>query len=148
MPTDPRDPRSGPGRSALRKPNEVDAHVGGRLRLRRTLLGISQEELAGRLGLAFQQVQKYENGSNRVSASRLFQLATVLDVPIAWFFEGLDALGASAEAAIGGCRSTDQRAALDLVRIYARIGDGRLRRQLYEIAKAFADAPPSAPHHG
>jgi len=132
MPTEPVTP-PGRGKAALRKPNAVDVHVGSRLRLRRTLLGISQEELAARLGLAFQQVQKYETGANRVSASRLFQLAGALDVPVAWFFEELD--GAAAD---GGEPLGDTRAALDLVRVYARIGDDRLRRQLYEIAKSFA----------
>lgn len=67
----------------------VDAHVGGRIRLRRTLLGMSQEKLADALGLTFQQVQKYERGTNRVGASRLYDLARVLDVPIGFFFDDM-----------------------------------------------------------
>jgi transcriptional regulator with XRE-family HTH domain len=71
-------------------PNPVDVHVGRRVRLRRRELGVSQAWLADRLGLTFQQVQKYERGSNRISASKLYQIASVLEVPITYFFEGLD----------------------------------------------------------
>jgi transcriptional regulator with XRE-family HTH domain len=69
--------------------NELDAHVGGRMRLRRTLLGLSQEKLAGALGITFQQVQKYERGINRVGASRLYDLSRILDVPVSFFFDGV-----------------------------------------------------------
>lgn len=71
--------------------NHLDVHVGGRMRLRRTLLGLSQEKLANALGVTFQQVQKYERGINRVGASRLYDLARVLDVPVAFFFDGIAA---------------------------------------------------------
>lgn len=71
-------------------PNPVDVHVGRRVRLRRRELGVSQGWLADRLGLTFQQVQKYERGSNRISASKLYQIASVLEAPITYFFEGLD----------------------------------------------------------
>src|SRR5687768_6202073 len=71
--------------------NPVDVHVGGRVRLRRTLLGLSQAKLADALGLAVQQVQKYERGSNRIGASRLWDLSRVLDCPISFFFEGMEA---------------------------------------------------------
>src|SRR3982751_5187523 len=69
------------------KPNPTDVHVGARVRLRRTLLGLSQEKLADAIGLTFQQVQKYERGANRVGSSRLYDLSRVLDVPIAYFFD-------------------------------------------------------------
>ena len=72
------------------EPNPIDVHVGRRVRLRRKELGLSQERLAGGLGLTFQQVQKYERGANRVSASKLFEVARILRVPIGYFFEGLD----------------------------------------------------------
>src|SRR5215210_645465 len=76
------------------RPSPIDVHVGGRVRLRRTLLGMSQEKLGEALGLTFQQVQKYERGVNRIGASRLFDLARVLDVPIGFFFDDMpDALG-------------------------------------------------------
>src|SRR6476469_2603494 len=78
------------------KPNPVDVHVGSRVRLRRTLLGMSQEKLGDALGLTFQQVQKYERGANRVGASRLYDLSRVLDVPIGFFFDDMpDALAAN-----------------------------------------------------
>src|SRR5256885_4646469 len=69
------------------KPNPVDVHVGARVRLRRTLLGMSQEKLGDAIGLTFQQVQKYERGANRIGASRLYDLSRVLDVPVSYFFE-------------------------------------------------------------
>jgi transcriptional regulator with XRE-family HTH domain len=125
----------GRGRSPLRKPNAVDQHVGDRLRLRRRLLGLSQQELAARLGLALQQVQKYENGANRISASRLYQLCQVLEVPVAWFFEEMPN-----DVAEPKPPAANDRGALELVRSYARIEDEALRRKLCEIAKGFAAA--------
>ena len=74
-------------RMAGKKPNPVDAHVGSRVRLRRMLLGMSQERLGESMGLTFQQVQKYEKGVNRIGASRLFQISKILDVPVQFFFE-------------------------------------------------------------
>src|ERR1700675_1478453 len=83
-----RKPRKSSGRMASKGfPNPIDVHVGQRVRQRRTLLGMSQEKLAEAIGLTFQQVQKYERGANRVGSSRLFDLARVLDVPIAYFFD-------------------------------------------------------------
>ena len=127
----------------VRKPNDVDAHVGARLRQRRMLLGISQEQLAEMLGLTFQQVQKYERGTNRVSASRLFQLARALDTPITWFFDEMDAeRGGGAEKAPGEGEENDpmsRRETLELVRVYSRIDDRKVRKKLYEMAKALAE---------
>jgi len=73
------------------KPNPIDVHVGTRVRLRRTLLGMSQEKLGDALGLTFQQVQKYERGANRIGASRLYDLSRVLDVPVSFFFDDIKA---------------------------------------------------------
>lgn len=137
------------GQSPLRKPNIIDTHVGARMRLRRTLLGVSQEQLAEALGLTFQQVQKYERGTNRISASRLFQLSRVLDVPITWFFDEMD----DAVAAQGGripkgfaepaqnfeADPMSRRETLELVRVYYRISDRKVRKKLYEMTKALAD---------
>src|SRR5204862_7806940 len=82
--------RKSSGRMASKGfPNPIDVHVGNRVRLRRTLLGMSQERLAEQIGLTFQQVQKYERGANRVSASRLFDLSRMLDVPISFFFDDM-----------------------------------------------------------
>lgn len=130
----------GERRSLQRKPNAVDAHVGERLRLRRRLLGLSQEDLAELLGLALQQVQKYEAGANRVSASRLYQLSQVLDVPIAWFFEDMPEHEKDAGPTPSPVKpgSAEERAVRDLLRFYARIEDAALRRRLCEMAKDFA----------
>src|SRR5246127_5649896 len=83
--------RSTRGRMPSGKPNPVDVHVGSRVRLRRTLLGMSQEKLGEAIGLTFQQVQKYERGANRIGASRLFDLSRVLDVPVEYFFDDMSA---------------------------------------------------------
>jgi len=128
----------------VRKPNDVDAHVGSRLRQRRMLLGISQEQLAEMLGLTFQQVQKYERGTNRISASRLFQLARALDTPITWFFDEMDLerSGAEREKTDASAEDSDpmsRRETLELVRVYSRIDDRKVRKKLYEMAKALAE---------
>lgn len=119
------------------------------MRLRRTLLGISQEQLAAALGLTFQQVQKYERGTNRVSASRLFQLSHVLDVPISWFFDEMDSDTAAAgsrgsrglaeEAESYEADPMSRRETLELVRVYYRISDRKVRKKLYEMTKALAE---------
>ena len=82
--------KSSRGRTPSGQPNPIDVHVGNRIRLRRTLLGLSQEKLAGLLGLTFQQVQKYERGMNRVGASRLWDIGKVLEVPVSFFYEDMD----------------------------------------------------------
>src|SRR5438876_11990831 len=87
----PPGPRARRRRQKLEGPNPVDVHVGSRVRLRRTLLGMSQEKLGDAIGLTFQQVQKYERGANRVGSSRLFDLARVLDVPVSYFFDEMSA---------------------------------------------------------
>ena len=85
------------GRPPAGNPNPIDVHVGSRVRLRRTLLGMSQDKLGDAIGLTFQQVQKYERGANRVGSSRLFDLARVLDVPVTYFFEEMSASRARAQ---------------------------------------------------
>ena len=82
--------KSSRGRTPQGEPNPIDVHVGNRIRLRRTLLGLSQEKLASMLGLTFQQVQKYERGMNRVGASRLWDIGKVLEVPVSFFYEDMD----------------------------------------------------------
>jgi transcriptional regulator with XRE-family HTH domain len=143
-------------RSKSDHPNPVDVHVGARVRLRRMLLGMSQEKLGQAIGLTFQQVQKYERGTNRIGASRLHELARVLDVPIAFFFEDMS-FGANATAAVKdetdspdglneaaeafyGNESIVRRETLELVRAYLRISDPQLRRRVFELAKAIANA--------
>lgn len=87
----PLSPQPKTGKSTMKKsPNPIDQHVGQRVRVRRVLCGMSQTALANELGLTFQQLQKYESGANRISASRLWAISKILDVPVSWFFEGID----------------------------------------------------------
>ena len=111
----------------------VDRHVGGRLRLRRTVLGISQTTLADRIGISFQQVQKYERGSNRISASRLCQFAQVLDVPVVYFFDGLGGKGLRTATPAESDSHLLRRETLQLVRAYYRIPDPAIRKALYDF---------------
>ena len=138
-------------------PNPIDVHVGKRLRLRRTLLGMSQERLGELLGLTFQQVQKYERGANRIGASRLYQISRVLEVPVSFFFDEMpDAITAIAPGNMppGLAEQPEhfdhdplaKRETLELVRAYYRVTDARVRRRLFELVKAVArsddgDAP-------
>ncbi len=134
------------------RPSPVDVHVGARIRLRRTLLGMSQERLGDALGLTFQQVQKYERGVNRVGASRLFDLSRILDVPISFFYdnmpggqqggtlpggaavsgfaEGQDAYGGTSDEVM------NKRETLELVRAYYRIADPTVRKRMFELIKS------------
>ncbi len=106
-------------------PDPIDKHVGGQLRLRRAQIGMTQSELGGKLGLSFQAVQKYESGENRISASRLFQMAQLLDVPPAYFFEGLDGAGRVGEEAAQS--ELSRKEASLVLGAYYGIGDPRLR---------------------
>ena len=135
------------------KPNPIDVHVGARVRLRRTLLGMSQEKLGQALGLTFQQVQKYERGANRIGASRLFDLGRVLEVPVAFFFEEMISSGGvlAAPAGLSAPQPVPfqgepmmKRETLELVRAYLRISDPHLRRRVFELAKAIANADSPA----
>lgn len=137
------------GRPKIDAPSPVDVHVGSRVRLRRTLLGMSQEKLGNAIGLTFQQVQKYERGANRIGASRLFDLSHVLDVPVAYFFdemptasapEGYQPMSGQPEQRVETSEVDPmmKRETLELVRAYYRIPDANLRRKLFELAKAMA----------
>jgi transcriptional regulator with XRE-family HTH domain len=131
----------------------VDRHVGSRVRLRRTLLGMSQEKLGEAIGLTFQQVQKYERGANRISASRLYDLSVVLDVPVSFFFDDMppaDTAGFPANDPNDGfpdeissaCPQPDpmaKRETLELVRAYYQIGEPMVRKRIFELAKALAN---------
>ena len=138
------------------RPSPIDVHVGTRIRLRRTLLGMSQERLGEALGLTFQQVQKYERGVNRVGASRLFDLSRVLDVPISFFFDDMpDSLtstygGQASRRATGFTESQDsfaddalnRRETLELVRAYYRITDPAVRKRVFDLIKSMGPVEP------
>ena len=142
--------RKSSGRMASKGfPNPIDVHVGGRIRLRRTLLGMSQERLAEAIGLTFQQVQKYEKGTNRVSSSRLVDMANALDVEVPYFFQEMaagvekqtPAMLMSAKALPEIDHEKDpmaKRETLELVRAYYRIPDPAVRKRLAELTKAVA----------
>lgn len=114
----------------------VDAHVGKRIRHRRWMVGMTQQQLADRVGIKFQQIQKYETGMNRVSASRLWDIATALGVAISFFFEGIDA--ARDGAAVDDDLLADKEA-LDLVRSYYAIPEAQ-RRRLFDLARVLSEA--------
>jgi transcriptional regulator with XRE-family HTH domain len=146
-----RNPKRRGGRPRIETPSPVDVHVGSRLRLRRTLLGMSQEKLGAALGLTFQQVQKYERGTNRIGSSRLYDAALALDVPVAFFFEDMPIddrkipSTAASEASADRLDPMAKRETLELVRAYYRITDPTLRRRLFDVVKAAAKAAePSA----
>ncbi|MBI3441282.1 MAG: helix-turn-helix transcriptional regulator [Proteobacteria bacterium] len=133
-------------------PNPVDVYVGGRVKSRRLILGLSQEELAKAIGLTFQQVQKYERGTNRISVSRLVDIGRTLKAPIDFFFEGSPATGRAGtrNAALKGFSDAKQepleedpltkRDVLELVRAYSKIRNPHLKKQILEMAKAMSSS--------
>ncbi len=131
-----------------RRSNPIDAHVGSRVKMRRMLLGLSQEKLGELLGLTFQQVQKYENGANRIGASRLFDLSHVLGVPVQFFYdEAPAALTDAHNAATGMAERASEpyvvdvlgsRDGIELNKAFARITDARVRRAIVELVKSLA----------
>ena len=134
-----------PEERGSRRANPIDVHVGARVRLRRMLLGMSQEKLGEHLGLTFQQIQKYEKGINRIGASRLFDLSQVLGVPVQFFYEELAVGGASAAAGFGerpaesyAVEFLGSREGLELNKAFARISDPRVRRSIVDLVRAFA----------
>lgn len=129
-----------------RRANMVDSHVGGRVRMRRKLMGIRQDQLAEAIGLTFQQVQKYERGSNRISASKLYDIAEVLNVDMGFFFEGLpDPVGGEAVDEAGQSVDRTVRAfletpeGLELASIFPQIARGKIRRQILDLVRTMAD---------
>jgi len=117
----------------------VDEHVGKRIRQRRWLVGMTQQQLAGHVGIKFQQIQKYETGANRVSASRLWDIASTLDVSINFFFDGLQAeKGVKIQSDAMPSDLMGDKEALDLVRSYYAIPENQ-RRRLFDLARVLSD---------
>ena len=116
--------------------NEIDLHVGKRLRRRRRLLGMTQQQLASSVGIRFQQIQKYECGANRISASRLFELSEALQVPVQYFYDGLvdDSFGPGPRTDLNP-DVLSQKETIDLIRAYYRLSEGP-RRRLLDLAKS------------
>jgi transcriptional regulator with XRE-family HTH domain len=134
-------------RMAGKKPNPVDTHVGSRVRLRRMLLGMSQERLGESMGLTFQQVQKYEKGVNRIGASRLFQISRILDVPVQFFFEEAPHIGSDGSPVRGMAESDSEafileflnsREGLELNRAFVKIADAKVRKSVVDLVRALS----------
>ena len=131
---------------AKKAPNPIDRHVGSRVRMRRMMLGMSQEKLGNALGLTFQQVQKYEKGTNRIGASRLQQIAHILQVQVSFFFEGAPTIGPSHRAegmaeAPSPAYVSDFLATSDglaLTKAFMRISDSKLRRRIVDLVEQIA----------
>src|SRR6201986_924953 len=129
---------------AKKAPNPIDKHVGSRVRMRRMMLSMSQEKLGDALGLTFQQVQKYEKGTNRIGASRLQQISNILQVPISFFFEGAPELGdkpghfteAPSPAYVADFLATSD--GLALTKAFMRIADAKLRRRIVDLVEQIA----------
>ena len=129
------------------KPNPIDIHVGRRVRQRRTLFGLSQEKLGEAVGLTFQQIQKYERGANRISASRLYELSQVLDVTVPFFFEDMPPEISGKKSVLGHSDGIHtefdpltKRETLELVRAYYRIKDPNVRKSMCALIKSLSSA--------
>ncbi|MBK5912346.1 transcriptional regulator [Rhodothalassium salexigens] len=135
-----------------KKPNPIDVHVGSRVRLRRTLMGMSQEKLGEALGLTFQQIQKYERGANRIGSSRLYKISQILEVPVQFFFDDMpdDALEGAELTGGGdddvGPDAMSRRETLELMRAYYKINDKKVRKGIFELVKSVANATVPAEH--
>lgn len=134
-----------------KQPNPIDVHVGSRLKLRRTMIGMTQEKLGEQLGVTFQQVQKYEKGVNRIGASRLQEISRILDVPVSFFFEEarhdgepandeIVALGFAEEPVARFEVAAPPSEAQALARAFSQIADARLRRRIIDLVETLADA--------
>lgn len=147
--------RSSRGRTPQGEPNPIDVHVGNRIRLRRTLLGLSQEKLASLLGLTFQQVQKYERGMNRVGASRLWDIGKVLEVPIGFFYEDMDkevanqsprmfSIPDSTPSVLAEDTETidldpmHRQETIELVKAYYKIGNRKAAKHMFDLIVAMS----------
>ena len=133
-----------------KSPNPIDKHVGSRVRMRRMMINMSQEKLGENLGITFQQIQKYEKGTNRIGASRLQHISNVLAVPVAFFFEGAPSIGPavpglaedSSPAYVADFLATSE--GLALTRAFTRISDAKVRRRIVDLVESLADPDGAA----
>ncbi|WMS43377.1 helix-turn-helix transcriptional regulator [Acuticoccus sp. MNP-M23] len=135
-----------------KQPNPIDIHVGSRLKLRRTMMGMTQEKLGDSLGVTFQQVQKYEKGTNRIGASRLQEISEILEAPVSFFFEDASPLALNKAEPRESAGFADDGApgfllpgettgeALELAKAFSRIRDPRVRRRVIDLVETLADA--------
>lgn len=126
-------------------PNPIDVHVGSRVRLKRSMLGLSQEKLADQLGITFQQVQKYEKGTNRISASRMFEISRILQVPVDFLFEGLSTVSGSATGMAEEGSSDyvvdflSTAEGVQLNRSFVKIKDPLVRKKIIDLVRSLSD---------
>lgn len=142
---------------AKKSPNPIDIHVGGRVRLRRMLIGMSQEKLGELLGLTFQQVQKYEKGTNRIGASRLHQIARFLGVGVQFFFDDFAEASLAPNAQPGFAETNEAPSimeflstsdGLELNRAYAKIPDPKVRKRILDLVRCLAEASSETEDNG
>ena len=136
-------------KAVAKKPNPIDIHVGSRVRLRRMLVGMSQEKLGVQMGLTFQQIQKYEKGTNRIGASRLYQISRILGVPVQFFFEEAPMEMNMAASAGGSFQETkseafimeflNSREGLELNRAFVKIADTKQRKRVVDLVRSMAE---------
>ena len=136
----------------IKTADTIDAHIGSRVRLRRMTTGVSQEQLGAALGVTFQQVQKYEKGLNRIGAGRLYRISRILDVPVAYFYEGLEEMNGGHAAAASGISPEADREGTEVLdflstpegfslsRAFSRIEDGATRRRLVDLVRTIAES--------
>ncbi|MEM8986073.1 MAG: helix-turn-helix transcriptional regulator [Pseudomonadota bacterium] len=134
-----------------KSPNPIDIHVGSRVRLRRMLVGLSQDKLGEALGLTFQQIQKYEKGVNRIGASRLFQISKILTVPVSFFFDdmpgeetGLSGFAEGGEADPAFMDFINSSEGVQLCRHYSQITDPKVRKRIFELIRSLAEEEVAA----
>ena len=129
-------------REGAKRPNEVDTYVGSRLRMRRKMLGMSQEKLGNELGITFQQIQKYEKGTNRVGASRLQNISEILDVPVSFFFPPSEKASDASEGGLYDQKSLMEFLAtsegIELNKAFSQIKDTKVRRRVIELVRSIA----------
>lgn len=128
---------------------DIDSHIGKRLRLRRTMMGLSQEAVAKAVGITFQQVQKYEKGVNAMNARRLVEFSRFMNVPVAYFFEGIESVGSTATANAAGFAEAatafehgspvSDRESLEMMKAFKRIGEQSVRKRLSDLVRAIAE---------
>jgi transcriptional regulator with XRE-family HTH domain len=131
--------------ASKKQPNPIDIHVGSRVRLRRMMLSMSQEKLGENLGITFQQIQKYEKGTNRIGASRLQHIARVLSVPVSFFFEDAPGTPGEAPTGMGEAKQTSHvvdflssSEGIQLNKAFVRIKDAKLRRRIIDLVRSMA----------
>jgi transcriptional regulator with XRE-family HTH domain len=133
--------------STEQQPSTIDAHIGGRIHVRRSLLKLSQKKLGEHLGISFQQIQKFEKGTNRISAGQLFEIAKLLQVEVSFFFEGLasgkrHAGFAEAQSRLAALAVSDTHEGVALNSAFARIANPKLRKRIIELVTTIADSSP------